>query len=103
MGVEDENMDFETFVKRIQRKCPWMPQCLPRRDIRTIAECAHEIGWDKLLNDQGLVVNDSNLLVSSREWSSSDPFDGLLKKYEVWRTKIILNTQFQKSNGLQIL
>jgi hypothetical protein len=98
----EENMNFEIFVKRIQRKCPWLPKCIPRRDLRTIAHVADEIGWDKLLKDQQMVV-DNGITRGHFKASASIPFSGSLKKFEPWRTNLINNTQFQSSNGLLIL
>lgn len=92
--LEEENCDFEVFVKRIQDKCPWMPKCVPARDIRTIAFVANKIGWQKLINKK---------LVIDNVVSSVKPFCGSLSKFEPWRTMLIQNKQFEASNGLDIL
>ena len=97
--LQDENLDFEMFVKvsclkiitfyfeRIQQKCPWMPKCVPKRDLRTIDFAANQIGWHKLLNKK-FVVHESPLF---------EKFRGALSKFEPWRKELILNKQFEKS------
>jgi len=93
--LEEENLNFEMFVKRIQERCPWMPKCVPRRDIRTIALVANEIGWDKLLRNKKFIIHKPSPLF--------EPFCGSNAKFEPWRKAIIQNKQFENTNGLLIL
>jgi len=75
-------MNFEIFVKVyfLKIKCPWMPKCVPKRDVRTIAFVANEIGWRKLLNKKFITEKSSPLFST---------FSASQSKFEPWREYII--------------
>jgi len=80
--LEEENCNFEMFVKSIQRKFPWKPNCVSKRDIRTIALAADAVGWEKLLKKKFVAQALNSNKVSKKKPSLTPSLPRSLSKFQ---------------------